>query len=328
MRDVGGSQGGAEQRVTRRDRAVSLTETTTIELRDPGLRRFGRVLRAIGLVGVVTGVAAVAAGLWLLQDVDVLFGRSLTLTVDSLRTVDQSLAVAGDTIAVVGDGLGQAEQTSQGLEASLTEGAALLDETSRILSGDVASSLESVEATMPTLIEVGATIDSTLRAVGTLSGDASYDPEEPFDQTLRELQEDLDGIPDDLRAQAATIDDAGDNLREVGAQGEAVAASIGEIGDSIDRAGEVLAQYQVAATDARALIEDTTSDLGRRVLVLRVLVVLLGVAFVAGQALPLYLGHRLAELPRDDEVRVRDDDVRALDDEVRRLDDDVRALDD
>lgn len=276
---------------------MTSTATTTIEVRDPGFRRFGRVMRAIGLIGVVTGLAAIAAGLWLLRDVDVLFGRSLNLTADSLRTVDESLTVAGDTVAVVGDGLARAEQTSRGLEATLTEGAALLDETGRILRGDVASSLESVEATMPTLIQVGATIDSTLRAVGTISGGTSYNPEEPFDQTLTELRQDLDGLPEDLVAQAATIDEAGDNLRLVGAQGEAVAASIGDVRATVDEAGEVLARYQVTATDARTLIERTTADLDRRVLVLQILVVVLGVVYCAGQGLALYLGHRLAEAP-------------------------------
>lgn len=271
--------------------------TTTIEVREPGLRRFGRVMRAVGLLGVLTGVAAIAAGLWLLRDVDVLFGRSLRLTADSLRTVDESLAVAGDTIAVVGDGLVRAEETSRGLQDSLTDGAALLDETGRILRGDVAASLESIEATMPTLIQVGATIDGTLRAVGTLSGDTRYDPEEPFDKTLTELQQDLDGLPEDLVAQATTLDEAGDNLRRVGTQGEAVAASIGDVRTSIDEAGDVLARYQVAANDARSLIERTTADLDRRVLLLRIVVVALGVVYCAGQVLALYLGHRLAEMP-------------------------------
>lgn len=279
------------------------TATTAIELGEPGSRRFGRAMRAVGLLGVLTGVAAIVAGLWLLRDLDVLFGRSLHLTADSLRTVDESLSVAGDTVAVVGDGLASAEQTSRGLEASLTEGAALLDETGRILRGDVASSLESVEATMPTLIEVGATIDTTLRAVGSLSGTTSYNPEEPFDETLTELQRDLNGLPEDLVAQADTIDDAGDNLRRVGAQGEAVAASIGDVRASIDGAGEVLARYHVTANDARMLIEQTTADLDRRVLVLQILVVVLGIVYCAGQVLVLYVGHHLAEAPVMPRVR-------------------------
>lgn len=274
---------------------MTRTATITVQRDDVSLRRFGRVMRAIGLVGVVAGITAIVAGLWLLRDLDALLGRSLVLTAESLGTVDASLVVATDSVGVINDGLARAERTSRGLEDSLNEGASLLDETGRMLRGDVASSLESVERTMPTLIQVGGTIDATLRAVDRLPVGPTYTPEEPFDETLRALQEDLDGLPEDLRAQADTVDEAGDNLREVGAQGEAIAGSISEVRTSLEEAGEVLGRYRSTAGEAKTLLEDTTADLDRRLLVLRVLVVVLGVVYCAGQALPLYLGHRLAE---------------------------------
>lgn len=274
---------------------MTRTATITVQRDDVSLRRFGRVMRAVGLVGVVAGITAIVAGLWLLRDLDALLGRSLVLTAASLGTVDASLVVATDSVGVINDGLARAERTSRGLEDSLNEGASLLDETGRMLRGDVASSLESVERTMPTLIQVGGTIDATLRAVDRLPVGPTYTPEEPFDETLRALQEDLDGLPEDLRAQADTVDEAGDNLREVGAQGEAIAGSISEVRTSLEEAGEVLGRYRSTAGEAKTLLEDTTADLDRRLLVLRVLVVVLGVVYCAGQALPLYLGHRLAE---------------------------------
>jgi hypothetical protein len=274
---------------------VTRTATITVQRDDVSLRRFGRVLRAIGLVGVVAGITAIVAGLWLLRDLDALLGRSLVLTAESLGTVDASLVVATDSVGVINEGLARAERTSRGLEDSLEDGADLLAETGSILRSDVASSLESVERTMPTLIQVGGTIDATLRAVDDLPVGLSYTPDEPFDETLRALQEDLDGLPEDLRAQADTVDEAGDNLREVGVQGEAIAGSISEVRTSLEEAGEVLGRYRSTAGEARTLLEDTTTDLERRLLVLRVLVVVLGVVYCAGQALPLYLGHRLAE---------------------------------
>ena len=274
---------------------VTRTATITVQRGDVGLRRFGRVMRAIGLIGVVAGITAIVAGLWLLRDLDALLGRSLALTAESLGTVDASLIVATDSVGVINEGLARAERTSRGLEASLNEGADLLDETGTILRGDVASSLESVERTLPALIQVGATIDTTLRAVDRLPVGVTYDPDDPFDETLEALQGDLDGLPEDLRAQADTVDQAGANLREVGAQGEQIARSIGDVRASLVETGEVLGRYRTTAGDAKTLLEETTADLGRRLLVLRVLVVVLGLVYCAGQALPLYLGHRLAE---------------------------------
>lgn len=269
---------------------------TVVVQGDPGLRRLGRILRAVGLVGVVAGVVAIAIGLWLLHDLDVLLGRSLILTAESLGTVDSSLEVATSSVAEVGDGLAQAERTSRGLEDSLHEGADLLDETGRLLRGDVASSLEAVKRSMPALVQVGGTIDSTLRAVDRLPVGPTYDPEEPFGETLETLERDLEDLPGDLRDQADTVDEAGENLRAVGRQGQLIATAITDVRTSLDDASAVLSEYRTAAGDARNLLQQTTDDLERRLVVLRVLVVLLGLIYCLGQALPLYLGHRLAEV--------------------------------
>jgi hypothetical protein len=274
---------------------VSHADTTVVIHGDPGLRRFGRVLRAVGLVGVFAGGLAIALCLWLLHDVDVMVGRSLTLTAESLGTVDASLEVATDSVATIGDGLAQAERTSRGLEDSLTDGADLLDETARLLRGDVASSLESVKRSMPALVQVGGTIDTTLRAVDQLPVGPSYDPDEPFGETLAALRDDLQDLPRDLRSQADTVDEASDNLRVVGQQGERIAVSMTDVRTSLDDASAVLGEYRTTAGDARDLIDETTADLGRRLVVLRVLVVVLGLIYCVGQTLPLYLGHRLAE---------------------------------
>lgn len=273
-----------------------MTQTVTSEhvRRDVGMRRLGRVMRAVGLVGVLGGIAAVAIGLWLLRDLDVLLGRSLVLTAESLTAVDSSLDVATESVAVVGDGLVEAERTSRGLQQSLDEGADVLEETARLTRGDVASSLESVQRSLPALIQVGDTIDTTLRAVDRLPAGPSYEPEEPFAETLQALQEDLDSLPGDLRDQADTIDEAGDNLRDVGAQGVAVADALTEVRTSLDDTGEVLGQYRTTAGEARGLLERTTEELDRRLTLLRVLVVVLGLIYCAGQLLPWYLGHRMA----------------------------------
>jgi methyl-accepting chemotaxis protein len=274
--------------------SVTGTMTTAGQRDDLGVRRFGRVMRTVGIVGVLSGVIAAAIGLWLLRDLDVLLERSLGLTAESLTTVDSSLSVATDSVAVVGDGLGDAESTSRGLKGTLDEGADLLGQTSSLLRGDVAASIESLSESLPTIIQVGGTIDTTLQALDELPVGPTYEPQEPFDETLQALSENLEGLPADLRRQATTIDSAGDNLRDVGAQGEEVATAIADVRTTLDEANEVLSQYEATASEARTLIDNTTADLGRRLNVLRALVILLGAVYCASQGLLLYMGHRLA----------------------------------
>jgi hypothetical protein len=252
-------------------------------------------MRAVGIAGVLGGIAAIAIGLWLIQDLDTLLGRSLTLTSESLTTVDASLAAATESVTVVGDGLADAERTSRGLEQSLAEGGAMLEETADLTRNDVAGSLESFERSMPALIQVSGTVDRTLRAVDDLPVGPEYDPEEPFDETLRALQEDLDGLPEDLREQADAIDEAGTNLTHVGRQSVEIADSLGEIRSSLTETSRVLGEYQSATADARDLLDQTQSDLTRRLWVLRVLVIVLGVIYCFGQVLPILLGTRMAQ---------------------------------
>lgn len=283
---------------------MTQTATPTFTRADPGLRRVGRLMRTVGIVGVLAGIVAVALGLWLLRDLEVLLTRSLDLTAESLDTVDSSLDVATGTVEAVRTGLGDAEQTSEDLQTSFTEGATVLEEAARLTRSDVASSLEAVQATLPTIVQVGGTIDGTLRAIDQLGVGDEYSPQEPFDVTLQSLQDSLAGLPDDLRAQAESIDQAGDNLRTVGDRGVAVSESIGEARTSLEVAGQVLGEYQTTASQAAALLDATRDDLGRRVLALQAVVVVLGLVYCIGQLFPLYLGHRLAKAfaPPPDEL--------------------------
>jgi hypothetical protein len=273
-----------------------VTETMLARLQgqDPTLRRVGRLIRTVGIAGVVAGLAAIAVGLWLIQDLDALLGRSLTLTSESLTTVDSSLMVAAESVTAVGDGLADAESTSRGLEDSLANGAALLRETARLTRSDIAVSLESFERSMPALIQVSGTVDQTLRAVDNLPVGPEYNPEEPFDETLQALQQDLDGLPEDLRDQADTIDEAGSNLARVGRQSVEISTSIADVRASLTETGRVLDQYQATTGQARDLLDDTRSDLNRRLWILRALVIVLGIIYCFGQLLPIYLGSRMA----------------------------------
>lgn len=271
------------------------TVTITMVRDDLGLRRMGRLMRTVGIVGVVAGIAAIAVSLWLLHDMDAMLGRSLVLTADSLETVDASLSVATESVGLVSAGLDDAEQTSRGLEESLSEGSDLLAETARLTRTGVADSLESFEQSMPALIQVTGTVDSTLRAVDQLPVGPEYDPDEPFDESLRELRDDLDGLPEDLREQADAVDDASDNLATVGRQSTEIADSMLDVRLNLDRAGRVLGRYQATTSEARELIGQTRDDLRRRLWILRGLAILLGLIYCVGQVLPIYLGNRMAQ---------------------------------
>jgi hypothetical protein len=257
----------------------------------------GRILLAIGIVGIVTSIAAVLVGRALIGELDRALDRSLVLTGDAVAALRASIEVAEQTAALVDDGLVSATETTRELGTTLDEGAELLDSTATLTEERLAGSIEAVEEGLPALIQVAAVIDRTLTTLAALPFGPAYDPGQRFDDSLRQIQASLDGVPDDLREQAELIRGAGANLAEVGAGTEAVADDLQRIQQGLTGSIELLRGYAATATSASELIGDTQRNLGLQVRLARLLVTLLGVVFAAGQIVPLGLGWTLLQPP-------------------------------
>lgn len=257
----------------------------------------GRLLVGIGVLGLVSSLAGIVIGRALVTQTDLALERSLALTADTLVALEASITVAEETMVLVEDGLAQAETTTRDLVTTVEDGSQVLASTADLTEGRVAEGLESVEASLPALVEVASVIDTTLSALSAVPFGPSYDPEEPFDESVRQIQRSIAGVPDDLRAQAALIREAGVNLTDVGEGTEAIAADLAEIRLGLAGAVDVLSGYTVTATDASTLITETREGLGRQASMARLLVTLLGLAVAAGQIVPLGLGYALLRRP-------------------------------
>lgn len=257
----------------------------------------GRLLTALGILGVLGSLAGIVLGQLLLTSADEALSRSLVLTGESLEALEDAVVVAEGTVQLVEEGLGQAETTTAQIAGTVNDGATLLGSTADLTEERLADSLLALEQSLPGLIDVTGVIDTTLTALAALPFGPSYNPDEPFDDSLRELQASLDGVPEDLRRQARLLRATGTNLTEVGAGTEAIAEDLGEIRIGLGDALEVLQDSTTTATSAREAVADTREGLGRQLLQARVLVVLLGLTVAAGQIVPLALGWSLLRPP-------------------------------
>jgi hypothetical protein len=257
----------------------------------------GWVLVAIALLGLVASLGGILVGRALLTEAELALERSLTLTSDTLEGLQASITVAEDTVALVEGGLAQAETTTRTLVGTVQEGAVILEGTADLTEGRLADSLESVEESMPSLVQVAGVVDTTLRALSAIPFGPDYSPSEPFDESVREIQRGLVGVPDDLRAQAALIREAAGNLDELGEGTALIAEDLLAIREGMAGAVEVLGSYTATATEAEAMIADTRTGLGSQMGWARVLVTVLGLSVAAGQVVPLGLGYLLLQPP-------------------------------
>jgi methyl-accepting chemotaxis protein len=250
----------------------------------------GRVLLGVGAVGAVVTLIAIVVGVRFLTQLDRSLEASLVVTARAVDTLTSSVELAGETVDAVEGTLRRTERTTRDLVTGLEDAGAVLDATADLTEQEIATSLEAVEDAMPALVQAAAVIDRTLSALSVIPFGPDYDPAEPFDDSLRAVQRELSGVPEALREQSELIRASRRSMDEVSAGTSAIADDLGELHRSLGSAADVLEEYAATAVEARDLVDESQADLGAQLDVARVLVVVLGVTFALGQAVPAGAG--------------------------------------
>jgi DNA repair ATPase RecN len=253
----------------------------------------GRVMLTIAALGLVVSVVGTAVGWRLAGDLDQGVGQSLELTADVLTTVDESFALADDSLEILGEGVGEAERAVRALSASMREGAGALEGATDLTGGEVADALESVENSLPDVESAAEAIDDTLAALNALPFGVSYGPDRPLGETIGELREELRELPDDLREQAAQVEQMQEELTEATEGTAATARSLAELEEQLEAASELIDDYASSTGEAQGLIEEQREVLAASATRTRMMVLAFGVVFALSQFVPLYLGWSL-----------------------------------
>ncbi|MEX1161970.1 MAG: hypothetical protein WEB03_00165 [Nitriliruptor sp.] len=252
-------------------------------------RRVGQVLVVIGTLGVVASVLATIVGMRLLGSLDRALEDSVGVAAEAIDALGATVELAGETTARLAVTLERTATTTRDLSAALADAEQVLRATADISEDQVAGSVEALEDTLPALVQVAAVIDRTLSALSVVPFGPEYDPAEPFDDSLRAVSEELDGLPEALREQAELIREGSRELRTARVGTAAIADDLDSLGTTLERSTELVERYAATAAEARELVSDD-ADLGRQLALGRVLVLVLGLTFAAGQLLPLGAG--------------------------------------
>jgi hypothetical protein len=258
----------------------------------PRISRTGAstVLLVIGAVGVAVSVLAVVVGLRFLGHLDRALEDSVGVAAEAVEALGSTVEVAGESLTRITVILDGTATTTRDLSAAIADTEAVLRATADLSEDQIAGSLDAVDDALPALIQVAGVIDRTLSGLSVLPFGPDYGPDEPFDDSLRAIQQEFDGLPDALREQASLIRDGSRDLRSVRVGTAVIADDLDALQATLADSAELVDRFAATATSARELVVEDQDGIQRQLGWARVLVVVLGLTFAAGQVLPLGVG--------------------------------------
>lgn len=254
-------------------------------------RVLGWVAIAVGTVGILLGAALVWIGLGVVDRAATTLDDGLGIADDTLVAILDTLDVADATIATTADSLLEMQVSLGAVRGSMNRVDGLLGETADIVGGEIAPSLDSLLAALPGLIDVGDTLDRTLRSLSFLG--VPYDPDQPIAEGFREMETALGPVPGRLRAQGDLLAEMRTDLASTGDSLERVRGDVADIRVELEATSVLIGRYRDSASDGTVLVADIRRQVEDGAPVARFALVALGAFFVLYQVFPMWLGWRL-----------------------------------
>lgn len=256
--------------------------------------RLLRLIVAAGVVGIGASLLGAAVA-WafvgnLLTGVD----QTLTLTLQTLDTLDETLVAGRETLTSAAEGIERVEATVDGVEAGLAETEDVLRLVEQLAAEDIPSGLGSIEDTMPNLIRLGRTIDSAMIGLSAF-GIVDEAPEESLEESLSRLDEGLEALSGDLRAQGHSIAQlrvhAGDVRESMAGMGPVLV----EVEDRLRASGQLMDAYAGDVEATGGALGATQGELQRNAQLARVLALVVGLSLALSQGVMVALALTLSK---------------------------------
>lgn len=243
----------------------------------------------IAAAGLVVALVGTVVGWQLVGELGDTAEESLAITEESVATIEDTIVVADQVVNDVGAALGALDEVLVQLRDATRDVDPVLADI-EALTSDVPAALGEFQATLDRVAGAAGDVDAILVQLARLPLAPSYDPETTMSAQLRELSDDLDPVID-------TLSGSGDDIAELRATTSELRADLGDLtGDvralvtRMDESAELVGRYRDQAGRAGDLVVDSREDLDGNVSAMRVLVVLGGLVFAAGQLVPWWVG--------------------------------------
>ncbi|MCP4426776.1 MAG: hypothetical protein GY803_19980 [Chloroflexi bacterium] len=266
----------------------------------------GILIILISLIGVALSIGGTMKVPDILDAIAAGLDSTLSLTVESLDTVQDSLVLAKATVDEANKGLDSVTVLAADLGTTIEETRPLLDEITAVTSDDIPDSIETMQAAIPNMAEAAAVIDSTLVTLSRFRIDEKilgielkydlgidYDPSVPFDETVYDLGSSMDGLPERLESLATELAVADENLAVISEDMDSIAGDLEGINEQIAEIPTLLDEYVGIVTELSDAIRQSRSQTQTYFDAIKLGVTIILVWLGLMQLAPLYLGLEL-----------------------------------
>ncbi len=234
----------------------------------------------------------------------------LSLTTDTLANVAHTLEQTKATIVEANNALDTASTAAFNLSQTMSDMQPLLESTTTVVSEDVPANIEAVQSTIPNIAQVAGVIDGVLRRLSTFGISQTipipfnpitlefdlgidYAPEEPFDQSIWELGDSLEGMPEELRSLKGDLNVLTEDLEVLTANVETASGDIEKVNEEIALFLPIIDEYLIIMDQINDSVSALKSQMSSQLEMTKTALIALFVLLSLTQLAPLYLGWEL-----------------------------------
>lgn len=281
-------------------------------------RRFlGFLMLLIAVGGIALALFGIRFGHQLVDNTAAKLDQTLLQTSQSLDAVSETVILAKNSLTDVNDLLETAEITADDIGQTVNGTRPTLDQISSVASDQVPASLETIEEAFPSLEQVAGVIDRTLVTLNSfrideriLGLDIQYDlgidyaPEVPFDQSVRDLGQGLEGLPESLRTLKLYINVTNENLQTVSQDIHSLADNMRVVNGRIAELDPILDEYLILIGQTNDSTRQMRAQINNEVESVKNGITLVMIWLAVTQIAPFYLGWELLTNRRQTAVTV------------------------
>lgn len=271
-------------------------------------RIVGFMMLLVGLLGITLSVIGNREGHRVLDEMGTAVFQVLLLTSQSLDTVQKTLLLTKETVAIASQSLTTVENAAEGLGTAIVDTRPLFTELAQIASQDLPNSLEAIQETLPNVAQAAKVVDDALVTLNrfrfeetipilnyTISWNlgVNYNPTVPFDTAVRQIGESLQPLPPRLRVLEAQILLTNDNLQALSGDVYLIADDLTAVNAQINALNPLLDEYITTVTEINDASRQTRASLNAQLESLKSGLTWIMIWLALFQVVPFYLGYTL-----------------------------------
>ncbi len=258
------------------------------------MRRTGRMMIAVGLVGALLAIVGTVSGWVFVGQLGSATNDSLEVTIETLDAVDDTIDLADDVVGSTTQAVDALAGTLDAVSSSFDTGTTAIVDVAD-LAGTIGPSIEEATRAVRSLERVGSDIDGVLGALSNIPFGPDYDPSAGLGETFAAVADALDPVPAQLDTTAQSLIDFTDSAGELQIELDRLTSSVKTVSADLAESDALVSQYRTNVDDARTLATSTQADLADNVRLMRVLIVIAGLTFAVSQIVPLWMGRSLLD---------------------------------